>query len=131
MGSVVLTGAARLKLGSNTEIEISPADVPVAIEGFADERFGQAIGGSRWLIASLLGIEIALVGLAGGLIGAFAGVSLARLVGQSVFNDKVEISGILPFVIMFAAMVIALAGAAYPLRRSLRLEPAAILREGV
>ncbi len=49
VGSVVLTGAARLKLGSNTEIEISPADVPVAVEGFADERFGQAIGGSRYM----------------------------------------------------------------------------------
>jgi transcriptional regulator with PAS, ATPase and Fis domain len=49
VGSVVLTGAARLKLGSNTEIEISPADVPVAVEGFPDERFGQAIGGSRYM----------------------------------------------------------------------------------
>src|SRR6476469_4788310 len=34
VGSVVLAGAARMKLGSNTEIEISPADVPVTVEGF-------------------------------------------------------------------------------------------------
>jgi putative ABC transport system permease protein len=91
----------------------------------------QAIGAGRWLVASLFGFEIALVGFAGGLIGAFAGVALARYVGQSVFHDAVEISWVLPFLIMLAAIAIALAGAAQPLRRTLRMEPAAILRESV
>jgi putative ABC transport system permease protein len=91
----------------------------------------QAIGGARWLVATLLGSEIALIGLVGGVIGAFAGVWLAKVVGQSVFHDTVEISSILPFLVMFAAMLVALAGAAQPLRRALRLEPAVILREGI
>lgn len=91
----------------------------------------QAIGGARWLVAVMLGVEIALVGLIGGLIGAVTGVFLARFVGESVFHDSVEVSPILPFVIMFAAMLVALAGAAQPLRRTLRMEPAVILREGV
>jgi putative ABC transport system permease protein len=91
----------------------------------------QAIGGARWLVATLLGSEIALVGLAGGMIGALAGVWLARVVGQSVFHDAINISWILPLLIMFAAMLVALAGAAQPLRRALRLEPAVILRESV
>jgi transcriptional regulator with GAF, ATPase, and Fis domain len=47
IGSVVLNGAARLKLGTNTEVEISPADVPVTIGGYEGEKFGQAIGGSK------------------------------------------------------------------------------------
>lgn len=91
----------------------------------------QAIGGARWLVATLFGLEIALVGLLGGLIGAFTGVWLARFVGESVFHDAVEVSPVLPFVIMLAATLVALAGAAQPLRRALRLEPAVILREGV
>jgi putative ABC transport system permease protein len=91
----------------------------------------QAIGGARWLVATLLGLEIALIGLAGGVIGALAGVWLARVVGQSVFHDAIAISWILPILIMLAAMLVALAGAAQPLRRALRLEPAVILREGV
>jgi len=91
----------------------------------------QAIGGARWVVAMLLGVEIALIGMVGGLIGAFTGVWLARLVGESVFHDAVEVSPVLPFVIMLAAMLVALAGAAQPLRRTLRLEPAVILREGV
>ena len=91
----------------------------------------QAIGGARWLVATLLGVEVALVGLLGGVIGALTGVWLARFVGASVFNDAVEVSPVLPVVIMFAATLVALAGAAQPLRRALRLEPAVILREGV
>ncbi len=91
----------------------------------------QAIGGARWLVASMLAFEIALIGLVGGLLGAVLGVELARLVGQSVFHDAVEISPVLPFVIMAAAIVVALAGAWQPLRRTLRMDPAVILREGV
>ncbi len=91
----------------------------------------QAIGGARWLVATLLGSEVALIGLAGGVIGSLAGVWMARVVGESVFHDAIEISWVLPILIVLAAMLVALAGAAQPLRRALRLEPAVILREGV
>ena len=91
----------------------------------------QAIGGARWIVASLLSVEIALIGAAGGAIGAVAGIWLAKFVGVSVFHDAVEVSPILPFVITLAAVLVALAGAAQPLRHALRLEPATILREGV
>jgi len=95
----------------------------------------QAIGATRGIVAALFGLEIALVGLVGGIIGAFAGVSLAHYVGAAVFGasggSAVEITWILPFLIVFAAMAIAIAGAAQPLYRTLRMEPAGILREGV
>jgi putative ABC transport system permease protein len=99
----------------------------------------QAIGATRGVLAALFGLEIALVGLVGGIIGAFAGVSLAHYVGSAVFgasssvsgNNAVEVTWILPFLIVFAAMAIAIAGAAQPLYRTLRMEPAGILREGV
>ena len=91
----------------------------------------QAMGGARSVVASLLGVEIALEGIIGGAIGAVAGVWLAKFVGRSVFQDSVEVSWILPIVIIVAAACVALAGAAQPLRRALRLDPALILREGV
>jgi putative ABC transport system permease protein len=91
----------------------------------------QAIGGARWLVATLLSVEIALIGIGGGLIGALAGVWLAKYVGLSVFHDAIDISPVLPITIMLAAMLVALAGAAQPLSRTLKLDPAAILREGV
>lgn len=91
----------------------------------------QAIGGSRPIVATLLAAEIALIGIAGGLVGAFTGVWVAKYVGVSVFHDALNISPILPFAIMLAAMLVALAGAAQPLRQTLNLDPATILREGV
>jgi putative ABC transport system permease protein len=91
----------------------------------------QAIGAGRGMVATLLGVEISLIGLAGGLIGATAGVFLAKYVGQAVFHDAVEVSPVLPLLIMLAAVLIALGGSAQPLRRAIRLEPAVILREGV
>lgn len=91
----------------------------------------QAIGGSRWLVSALFTFEAALMGLGGGVVGSLAGVWLARYVGQSVFHSAVEVSPVLPFVIVAAAVVIAVAGAAQPLRRALRMEPAIILREGL
>ena len=91
----------------------------------------QAIGAGRALIATLFGVEIALTGLVGGFIGALAGVGLAHIVGESVFHGTVEVSWILPFLITIAAMAIALAGAAQPLRHTLNIDPALTLREGV
>lgn len=92
----------------------------------------QAIGATRATVATLFGLEIALVGLAGGIIGALAGVWLAHSVGGAVFGaSNIEISGILPVLIVFAAMAIALAGAAQPVYKTLHIEPAGTLREGV
>jgi putative ABC transport system permease protein len=91
----------------------------------------QAVGATRGLVATLFGLEIAAVGLAGGIIGALAGVWLAHSVGSAVFHEAVEVTWILPWLIVVAAMAIAVAGAAQPLYRTLRMEPAVILREGV
>jgi putative ABC transport system permease protein len=91
----------------------------------------QAIGASRVAVAALLGAEVSLIGLAGGLLGAAGGVALAKFVGWSVFHDSIEVSPILPLLIVLAAVVVALAGAAQPLRRAVNLEPALTLREGV
>lgn len=91
----------------------------------------QAIGATRGVVGVLLGAEVAIVGLVGGAIGAAGGVLLARFVGESVFGDAVQISWILPGVIILAATAVALAGAWQPLQRALRTDPALILREGV
>ena len=76
--------------------------------------------GARRLVATLFGLEIALVGLVGGMIGAFAGVLLAHYVGASVFHDAV--AGLLDAAVPDRARPpwpIALAGAAQPLRAQL------------
>ena len=90
----------------------------------------QATGAANWLVASLFAAEVALEGAAGGAIGALGGVQLARWVGQAVFQSPAQPPGLLAPLAVVAAMVVAVAGAAQPLRRSLALEPAVTLRGG-
>ncbi len=101
------------------------------MERRGEDAIMQAIGATKGLVATLFGIEIALVGLAGGVAGTLGGVLLAHYVGSAVFHDSIEVSWVLPFLIVIAAMTIAVAGAAQPLYRTLHMEPAGILREGV
>ncbi|MEO6952859.1 MAG: sigma 54-interacting transcriptional regulator [Polyangia bacterium] len=59
IGSITIVNAgaqkARFRLGSNTEIEISPADVPIAVTGYQGESFGRAIGSSK-IMRDLFGL---------------------------------------------------------------------------
>ena len=91
----------------------------------------QAMGAARSAIGALFGVEIALIGARRRPDWRAGGNGLAHFVGQSVFHDSVSVSWVLPFVIAAAAILVSLAGAAQPLRRTLRMEPAVILREGL
>jgi putative ABC transport system permease protein len=123
----ILTLAALLSAG----LTVWSLTATTMMERRGEVAIMQAIGAGRSLIATLFGFEIALIGLLGGFIGALAGVWLAHLVGQSVFHEAVEISPLLPALAILAAVVIALAGAAQPLRRTLGMDPAVTLREGI
>jgi putative ABC transport system permease protein len=90
----------------------------------------KAVGAQDGMIAGLFGVEVALQGLAGGMIGAAAGVGLARWVAADVFGGRLEFAPALPLVVMVLAMGAALAGSAGPMRSALRVEVAAALREG-
>lgn len=90
----------------------------------------KAVGAQEGLIAGLFAVEVALQGLAGGAIGAAAGVGLARWVAAEVFGGTLELAPALPLVVVGLSVGAALAGSAGPMRSALRVEVAAALREG-
>jgi putative ABC transport system permease protein len=90
----------------------------------------QATGASNWLVAALFAAEVALLGAAGGLIGSWAGLLLADWVGRSVFATALQIPAMLGPVIVCAAVIASVVGAAQPLRRALLVAPAIALRGG-
>ena len=44
VGNVVLTGAARLRLGKHTEVDVEPVDTSVELGDFHGDRFGDVLG---------------------------------------------------------------------------------------
>jgi DNA-binding NtrC family response regulator len=44
IGQVVLTGAARLRLGKHTEVDIEPVDAPIDLGEFPADRYGNVLG---------------------------------------------------------------------------------------
>jgi DNA-binding NtrC family response regulator len=44
IGSVVLTGAARLRLGKHTEMDVEPVDTNVDLGEWSNDRFGEVLG---------------------------------------------------------------------------------------
>jgi putative ABC transport system permease protein len=91
----------------------------------------QATGATDFLISTLFAAEVAIEGFAGGLIGVVIGLQMARWVGKSVFGTGIEAPAILAPVAILLAIVVAIAGAMPPLRRSLATPPALVLRERV
>jgi putative ABC transport system permease protein len=91
----------------------------------------QATGASESTVSWLLWSEVAMQGLVGGLVGSFTGLFLARWVGRTVFHVPVAAPWLLLPLVMLAAIGVAVAGAIQPVRRTLHLDPAVVLREGV
>jgi putative ABC transport system permease protein len=100
------------------------------LERRAEIGIMQATGASNGLVAALFSAEVALEGAAGGLIGSVIGLLLAGWVGHAVFHTSLEIPVMLGPVVVAAAVIASIAGAAQPLRRALALEPAITLRGG-
>jgi putative ABC transport system permease protein len=90
----------------------------------------KAVGAQDGLIFSLFAVEAGLQGLAGGALGAAAGVALARWVAAQVFGATLQWAPALPLVVIVLSVGAALAGSAGPLRSALRLDVAPVLREG-
>ena len=88
----------------------------------------QATGAGNGLVAALFSTEVALEGAAGGLIGSWVGLWMAAWVGRAVFQTALETPAMLGPVVVAAAVLASVAGAAPPLRRALMLAPAVALR---
>ncbi len=90
----------------------------------------KAVGAQAGLIGALFALEAAMQGAVGGALGVAAGLLLARQVSLQVFRLPLEISPLLVPLMILAAVAVALAGVAAPMRAALSLDPAPVLREG-
>lgn len=99
----------------------------VAIERKMDVGLMKAIGGATRRVVRLFLAEAALLGLAGGVIGAALGILLSIVLGKAVFGVAARPRLIVYPVAVGLTMLVAILSA-FPLRRLASIRPAAVFR---
>ena len=110
-----------------TALCVMAAMTNVAMERKNDVGLMKAIGGSVRRVLRLFLAEAALLGLAGGLIGAAIGIVLSIGLGKAVFGVAAQ-PRLIVYPISVALTVIVAILAAYPLRRLVHIRPASVFR---
>ena len=110
-----------------TALCVMAAMTNVAMERKNDVGLMKAIGGSVRRVLRLFLAEAALLGLAGGLIGAAIGMVLSIGLGKAVFGVAAQ-PRLIVYPISVALTVIVAILAAYPLRRLVHIRPASVFR---
>lgn len=110
-----------------TALCVMAAMTNVAIERRMDVGLMKAIGGATQRVVRLFLAEAALLGLAGGLIGAAAGILLSIGLGKAVFGVAARPRLIVYPVAVGLTMLVAILSA-FPLRRLASIRPASVFR---
>ncbi len=110
-----------------TTLCVMAAMTNVAMERRNDVGLMKAIGGATRRVLRLFLAEAALLGLAGGVLGASVGILLSMWLGKAVFGVAARPRLIVYPVAVALTIIVAIAGA-YPLRRLANIRPAAVFR---
>jgi putative ABC transport system permease protein len=110
-----------------TALCVMAAMTNVAMERKNDVGLMKAIGGSVRRVLRLFLAEAALLGLAGGMIGAAIGMVISVGLGKAVFGVAAQ-PRLIVYPISVALTVIVAILAAYPLRRLVQIRPASVFR---
>jgi len=110
-----------------TGLCVMAAMTNVAMERRMDVGLMKAIGGSMRRVLRLFLAEAALLGLAGGIIGAAAGIFLSIGLGKAVFGVAARPRLIVYPVAVALTMMVAILSA-FPLRRLASIRPASVFR---
>jgi putative ABC transport system permease protein len=110
-----------------TALCVMAAMTNIAAERRNDVGMMKAIGGSARRVLKLFITEAVILGLAGGLIGAAAGIALSIALGKAVFGVAAAPRLIVYPISVVLTVIVAILGA-YPLRRLVNVRPATIFR---
>jgi putative ABC transport system permease protein len=110
-----------------TALCVMAAMTNIAAERKNDVGLMKAIGGSVRRVLRIFLAEAALLGLAGGVIGAAAGMVISMVLGKAVFGVAAQ-PRLIVYPVAVALTVIVAILAAYPLRRLALVRPASVFR---
>jgi len=110
-----------------TALCVMAAMTNVAMERKMDVGLMKAIGGSVRRVLRLFLVESALLGLAGGAIGAAVGIFLSIGLGKAVFGVAAR-PRLIVYPVAVALTILVAIISAYPLRRLAAIRPASVFR---
>jgi putative ABC transport system permease protein len=110
-----------------TGLCVMAAMTNVAMERKNDVGLMKAIGGATRRVLRLFMMEAALLGFAGGVIGAAAGIFLSIWLGKQVFGVAAQ-PRVIVYPVSVALTTIVAILSAYPLRRLASARPASVFR---
>ena len=124
--SGLLTATTALVLAL-TGLCVMAAMTNVAMERKNDVGLMKAIGGATRRVLRLFLAEAALLGLAGGIVGAAAGLLLSIWLGKTVFGVAAR-PRLIVYPVSVALTILVAIGSSYPLRRLANISPASVFR---
>ncbi|HVB29455.1 MAG TPA: ABC transporter permease [Terriglobia bacterium] len=98
------------------------------LERRAEIGLFKSLGATHGRVASIFLLEAFGVGLAGGLVGYGLGSWMASRLSLAVFGVPTGIHWVILPAVLTLALLVALAGSVVPLRKGLKVSPAAVLR---
>src|SRR6202011_3561812 len=110
-----------------TGLCVMAAMTNVAMERRNDVGLMKAIGGATRRVLRLFLAEAALLGLAGGLVGAAAGLVLSIWLGKTVFGVAAR-PRLIVYPVSVALTILVAVVSSYPLRRLANISPASVFR---
>src|ERR1700688_871811 len=124
--SGLLTATTALVLAL-TGLCVMAAMTNVAMERKNDVGLMKAIGGATRRVLRLFLAEAALLGLAGGIVGAAAGLVLSIWLGKTVFGVAAR-PRLIVYPVSVALTILVAIISSYPLRRLANISPASVFR---
>jgi putative ABC transport system permease protein len=89
----------------------------------------RACGAGPWQVALLLGSEVLVLSVLGGVLGAGLAALLVGALGVVVFGAPITPGLVVVPLALGGSALVAVAGALWPIRRAISLDPAAELKE--
>ncbi len=90
----------------------------------------KAVGARNGQVTGLVLTEIIMTSVLGAGVGYFMGYAFAQIIGHSVFNSSIEMSGMVAFLVIVLIMLVTLLGSLPAIRMILRLRPSEVLHGG-
>ncbi len=121
----LLVAAALVAAG----LAVASMMLATVLERRAEIGLFKALGATDARVAAVLLLEASAIGVLGGMAGYLLGSLLAWRLALAVFGSTIGVHWIILPICLAAALVVALAGSAFPLGQALKISPSLALRD--